>query len=248
MPFTLVAFKKTPSNTTLDAIQPIADQHVTVRGDDLTIPELNQLVAAIVASTAVTQAQLQSPSLRVLWLQDIGKFTGAADFANHPHQLCDHKEDPIPLVTAEKLNVYTVHTAAVVALLWLADAAITPVHGDIRTIRATPDSHGVAWEWTNSTLSFAQTLPAGRYQVVGVRAFGTNLLAARLVLVGYAWRPGVPAVLLDDDDDYQVFRRGRFGAFGEFEFDQPPSVDLLCHTASEAEAIYLDLIQVRAGR
>ena len=246
--FTTVAFHKAAESATLLALQPIADQHVTVRGDDLTVPELNQILAAAIAGVGVTRAQLQSPSLRVLFLEDIGLDMGSESFAGYPDLLADHKDAPIPLITSEKLNVYTIHTTDGWALIWLGDGPIAPLPGVIRTIRAVPDVHSVADVWTNSTLTFGQTLPAGRYQVAGMRAFGTNLLAARLVFVGYSWRPGVPAGLTNATVDYPVFRRGRFGAFGEFEFDQPPSVDLLGTGVSASEELYLDLIQVRAGR
>lgn len=248
MPFTTVAYHKAAENATLLAIQPIADQHVTVRGDDLTVPELNQIIAAIIAGSALSRAQIQSPSLRPLWLEDIGKETGSESFAGMAGVLCDYKENPIPLVTSEKLNVFTIHTADGRALIWLADGPISPVSGLIRTLRATVVTHSVADVWTHSILTLGQTLPAGRYQVVGMRAVGTNLLAARLIFVGYSWRPGVPAGLTEATIDYEVFRRGRFGAFGEFEFDQPPSVELLGTGVSASEQIFLDLIQVRAGR
>jgi len=122
------------------------------------------------------------------------------------------------------------------------------VAGDIRTVKCTSGHTSAGDIWENVALTLTQTLPAGRYQVVGMRAFGTALLAARLVFIGGVWRPGVPAGDSIDDADVQLFRGGKFGVFGEFEFDQPPSVDLLGSGVTAAEEIYLDLIQIRAGR
>jgi len=246
--FTTVAYHKAAQNAALAAIQPIADPHVTVKGDDLTVPELNQIVGALFCGTVPVQAQLQSPSLRSIFLEDVSVINSSESFASMPNKFQDYREDPLPLVTAEKLNVYMIMTADGRALVWLADGPIAPAHGAIRTIRAVPDAHGAEDVWTNSTLTLGQTLPAGRYQVVGLRVIGTNLLAGRLVFVGYSWRPGVPASTLLAGDDFPMFRRGKFGVFGEFEFDQPPSVDLLGSGVSASEQIWLDLIQVRAGR
>ena len=81
-----------------------------------------------------------------------------------------------------------------------------------------------------------------------MRAYETGLMAARLVFVGGTWRPGVPGCGGIDTEDLKVFRRGRSGAFGEFEFDQPPSMDILSDRAVTAQNYALDLIQVRAGR
>ena len=248
MPFTTVAFHKAAVSATLLPLQPIADQHVTVKDNDLTIPELNHLVAALIFGNAPTQAQLRSPSLRRLILEDLGKMLATETCVGAVDVLEDKRDTPLALTVSEKLNVYTIHTLDGWALIWLADGVIVPVTGDIRTIKCTTGHTSAGDIWDNVALTLSQTLPAGRYQVVGMRAFGTNLLAARLVFIGGTWCPGVPGGDSIDDPDVPQFRNGKFGAFGEFEFDQPPSVDLLGTGVTADEEIYLDLIQIREGR
>lgn len=248
--FTTMAYYKAAANATLDAIQPISDQHLTVSGDDLTVPELNRIVGYAVAGSDLTRAQLRSPSLRRIFLQDIEKGNTTSTMTPPETPFCDLRDDPLTLDVSEKLNVYTIHsvTAGVTALLWLSDGPLAPVHGDIRTIRATAAIASDGYAWDHGELSFAQTLPAGRYQVVGMRMYGTGYIAGRLVFVGGTWRPGVPAAGAFNAADIRLFRRGRSGPFGEFEFDQPPSVDILSDRAVTAQTFALDLIQVRAGR
>lgn len=248
--FTTVAFHKAAANAALAAIQPISDQHVTVSGDDLTVPELNQIVGFAVSGSGLTRAQLRSPSLRRIFLQDIEKALTTGLLTPPEASFNDLREDPLALDVSEKLNVYTIHTVVVGAnaVIWLADGPLVPVHGDIRTLRATSSITSAGYEWAHGALSFAQTLPAGRYQVVGMRMHGTGLIAGRLVFVGGTWRPGVPGCGAIDVEDLKVFRRGHSGAFGEFEFDQPPSVDILSDRAVTAQTFELDMIQVRAGR
>ena len=248
MPFTTVAFHKAAVSATLLPLAGVADQHVTVVGNDLTIPDLRFLVAALIFGNAPTQAQIQTPNLRRLVLEDITKMIATETCAGAVDVLVDRREDPLELVVSEKLNVYTIHTLDGWALLWLADGPVAPVHGDIHTIRATTGHTTAADIWENVALTLTQTLPAGRYQVVGMRAYGTALLAARLVFVGGVWRPGVPAGVNINAVEVPQFKKGHFGAFGEFEFDQPPSVDLLGTGVTSAEQIFLDLIQIRAGR
>lgn len=248
LPFTLAAFHKAAVSATLLPLAPLADESLTVAGNDLTIPSLNALVAALVFGDAPTQAQLRSPSLRRLILEDISKMINTETCVGAQNVIVDRSADPLILEASEKLNVYTIHTLDGWALVWLADGPITPVHGDIHTIRATTGHTTAENIWENVALTFDQTLPVGRYQVVGMRAFGTNLLAARLVFIGYGWRPGVPAGDVISAQDVKLFRKGKFGAFGEFEFDAPPTVDLVGSGVTAAEEIYLDLIQTRAGR
>ena len=248
MPFTLVAYHKAAVSATLLPLTAVSDPHVTTSGYDITIPELASLVAALGFGNAPTQMQIQAPSLRRVILEDIPAFlatevcTGAVDV------IVDKRANPLPLVVSEKLNVYSIHTLDGWCLVWLADGPIEPVSGDIRTIRCTTGHTTAGDAWENVALTLTQTLPAGRYQVVGMHAHGTNLLAARLVFVGGTWRPGVPAGALAGSQGIPMFRNGEFGIFGECEFDQPPSVDLIGTGVTSTEEIYLDLIQVRAGR
>lgn len=247
MSFHTVAFHKAAVSATLLPLQPIADDFVTTSGNDLTIPPLNNIVAALIFGTAPTQAQLQSPSLRKLLMQDIGQAIATEVTTPAVDVLEDYREDPLVLTVSEKLNVLTIHTTDGWCLLWLADGPITPIHGDIRTLKATTGHTTAGDVWETVDLDLSQTLEAGRYQVVGMRAFGTAVLAARLLFVGEPWAPGVPAGADINAILTPIFRRGKFGSFGEFEFNAPPKLQLLGTGVTSTEQIYLDLIQVRAG-
>jgi len=132
--------------------------------------------------------------------------------------------------------------------VWLGDG-ITPIPaGQMFTVRCTNASTLTAYAWTNGALTFTQTLPAGRYAVVGARGMSAGLCGFRLVFVGPTWRPG--AIGIDDvgDQDIPRFRYGNAGLWGEFEHDQPPTVDFWSVSADTAQVVHLDLIQTRAGR
>ena len=248
MVFTLVAYHKAAVSATLLPLTAVPDPHVTTSVNDITVPELNHIVAALMFGTAPTQGQIQAPSLRRVFLEDIPAFiatevcTGAVDV------IVDKKDNPLELEISEKLNVYSIHTTDGWCLIWLADGPVEPISGDIRTIKCTTGHTSAADVWENVALTLTQTLPAGRYAVVGMHVHGTALLAARLVFVGGTWRPGVPANAVAGDPGIPMFRNGQFGSFGEFEFDQPPTVDLIGTGVTSTEEIYLDLIQVREGR
>lgn len=249
MVFHTAGFYKADQNATLLPIQPIADDCVTWYGDDLTVPELNNLLAFLLFGLTPTQAQIQAPSLRRIFQEDIDRMIATVTCENADEYIIDLKEQPLILDVAEKLNVLAKYGAgACYALLWLGDGAIIPVSGEIHTIRGELEVTTTAAIWENCALTLKQTLPAGRYQVVGARAYGTNMLAARLIFTGHPWRPGIPAGVNYSSVDCKRFRKGRFGAFGEFEFDQPPQVEVLSSAATSTPEIFLDLIQIRAGR
>ncbi|GAI92334.1 unnamed protein product, partial [marine sediment metagenome] len=96
---------------------------------------------------------------------------------------------------------------------------------------------------------FAQTLPAGRYAVVGMRAQLQENVASRLVFPDTSPRPGVMGRSRYYELDLPEMRYGGLGNWGEFEHDAPPTIDILATAATELpHYIILDLIQVRAGR
>jgi len=266
MAFTLAAFyENIDASAALSALDTIEDTHITVSGKDLTIPILNKIIMAFAMGDGLVQGRLSSPSLRRMWLFDLPAFYPASSLPTDQAvdeagsnaytiyrdvPIVDLKENPLELVSSEKLNFLVKNGGAAhtYGLVWLADAVPRPVTGKIFTVRATCSKTLTPNKWTATPLNFEQELPAGRYQVVGMRAKSDNIIAARLLFVGQVWRPGVLGVKTYSERYDEMFRMGKMGVFGEFEFDQPPQVEFLASAADTSEEVFLDLIQVRAGR
>lgn len=234
------------------ALVPIAavnDQAVFAQGDDIRAPAtLASIIgqAVLGADASLARGQIQSPSLRSFANVDIEPIVAAAVFGSPPEALF-HPMSPIPITGDEPVNIYVesdpVAAAVHYGLVWFADGPQQPVPGNIYSVRATAAITLAAGTWVNGALAFASTLPIGRYQIVGMRARGSNLVAARLVFVGGLWRPGVPAVNALADEDVKLLRYGRSGVFGEFHTNTPPTVDCLGVTDSAQHFIF-DLVRV----
>lgn len=246
----LLAFYKSvdPAGALVN-ITPVADQAIRSTTTGFIIPgDIANMVAeaALSAATGPAQGQVQSPSLRQLANQDILPIVAAVKFGTNPAWQ-HHFQAPRPLKGNEELDFYVKATGGVAAacygLVWLADGARQPTSGNIFTVYATGAATLAAGAWVNTALTFGSTLPAGTYNVVGFRAEGANLVAARLSFVGMGYRPGVPAVNAVGDMDPTVTRNGRFGSLGVFDVNQPPTVDCLGVTDT-AQVFALDLIKV----
>lgn len=252
--FTLVGFAETQSCDGLTKVAALADEHVTVSGDDITVPELNKIMGCVALDPDGIAAQLQSPSLRRLLNPDIFPLWTGTNFNWQFPPYHDFKANPLELERSEKLNALidnAANSAYGVFLVWLADGTPVPVSGDIRTLKATMTGGSTAYAWTNQALTLSQTLPAGKYGVVGMQvrpASVDQMIAARLSFVGESWRPGIIAGVSAIDQRPEIFRNGHLGVWGEFEFDQPPTVDYLTIGATGAIEVFLDLVQLRAGR
>jgi len=232
----------------LTKIAAVADQAIRTDGDDLVVPAAVPMLvaeAALSAATGPAFAQVSSPSLRQLANQDIDPIVAGVKFGGNP-AVQHHFPTPRSLKANESLNFAVNATGGAAAanygLVWLADGPMQPSGGNMFSIRATGAASLAAGEWVNTSLTFEETLPAGTYNIMGFRAVGANLVAARLALVGGAFRPGVPAVNAVGDRDFQIARFGSVGSFGLFDVNQPPTVDCLGVTDT-SQVFMLDLIK-----
>jgi hypothetical protein len=266
MPFTTIGFAETASLSSLTAIQALSDQHVRINDDDVVVPELDQVLAAFAISANIENAALASPSLRRMFYPRLSKLCVAANLPDNQavdeggaatytiygeDYINDFRDTPIPLVQSEKLNFQIDNggnSEQMFAVVFLGDGTPVKETGPMFTIKATNTDSLTANVWTNGALTFAEDLPAGRYAVVGMAYKSATAIAARLVFIGGKWRPG--CIAKSDYNRYEpaMFRLGQMGVFGEFEFDQPPTVDFLANAADSSQEIWLDLIQVREGR
>ena len=130
------------------------------------------------------------------------------------------------------------------------DGPVKPVTGKIYSVRGTLAASLVTASWVNSAITFGQTLPAGNYNVVGMKVWSANSCAARLFFVAMAgansgsqWRPGCLTQNTEAQEGWADFRFGNTGVWGAFNNVTPPSVDVMGITDT-AQVVYLDLIRL----
>lgn len=245
----MIAYETSASLAALTALTPVPDGTIAIQGNDVRIPsQLNYLVscaALINSSTATLRAQLQAPSLRATLNFDLNPIVNGLVFGSLARCM-KMWQTPLQLTTNEGLDFMIQNGAAVMnrGIIILSDGPIQPVKGKIYTIRGTGAATLVTATWVNTAVTFSQVLPAGTYQVVGFRAVGANLVAARIFFVGGAWRPGCYAANVANDNEWPDFRYGNLGVMGQFDNTIPPSVDCLGVTDTTQEFEF-DLIKVQ---
>lgn len=233
----------------LMAINAVREEQFFTSGVDLRVPSALPFVvgaAATINDASLARAQLQSPSLRVKTNLDIEPIVQGLVFGSAPETSL-WPETPVPVAPDEALNFAVQSDPAAAAIhrgfVFLSDGPQAPVAGEMFTIRATSGITLVTGTWVNGNLTLSQTLPAGRYAVVGMRARGTNLVAARLLFSEQVSRPGVLAVNAIGDLDLYWTRFGRMGEWGQFPHTIPPTVDCLGVTDT-AQVYLLDLVRI----
>ena len=249
MAFSLVAYSESlDTNGILTPILALADQHITYEGNNILVPEFAANLAGVFAlGVTISQAQISAPSLRRGLLYDIAPLNVGAEPVNRPF-LHFRFRNPIPLDPSEGLQALVAETAAgaeqETVLVWLQGEFEEIPAGDIMTVRATSTTTLTAYTWSLCPLVLSQQLEAGRYAIVGMLAISAGAIAARLVIPGSEFRPGVIAG--DDIGDVSIerFRYGAIGSAGEFEHTFVPQVEFLSISADTSEEIYLDIIKI----
>ena len=247
MPFTLVAWaESTTAAKTMYAINAVPDPHLRVSDDDVWVPSaLPMLAGCIFMGVNLTEARIESPTLRTLTPIDVLPFELAVKPSSNPKAVLQPMA-PKTVGATEALNAKISATAAnkLCALAFLCDGPLAPAVGEIFTVKCATSITTTPYSWTNAALIFAQSLPSGRYAIVGMRAKASNLIAARLVISGFAWRPGCIGCQAYNDMERLEFRHGRMGTWGEFDHDIPPTVDFLSQDADTNPEVWLDLIKL----
>jgi hypothetical protein len=250
--FSLVGYSESQDSANLVNVAALADPHIRVSGDDISVPAAIANVGGVYAiGASLTRAALVSPSIRRRYPFEIVPVEAASEPAD-PVKYIPFFANPIALDPDESLNAQAAEGAAGAAqstiLVWLTDGPIMPITGvEIFTIRATNTSTLATFAWTNGALTFNDTLPAGEYAVVGMRASSAGLIAARLVFSQFPFRPGVIAADSTSELGVPIFRFGGVGEFGRFTHTTPPTVDFLSLSADTSQTVDLDLVMV-SGR
>lgn len=222
------------------------DPQVTVQNSHYLLSEDMKLLAAYVMGGNVTRAKLDSPKLRAMYLPfivPVDRVTTPADEAN----VLDFSDAELVLRAGEELRFLASNDAGadeknyVISFFGPRRAPIQ--NGPVYTMRCTATITTVTDTWTLGSLTFDQTLPSGRYSVVGLHVHGTGLIAARLVFPLSNKRPGCVCAQTAGQSTKALFRRGKMGEFGQFSNTALPSIEVLKGSAaSTAVVAYLDLI------
>ncbi|MAH47280.1 hypothetical protein CMI37_15755 [Candidatus Pacearchaeota archaeon] len=254
MSFTLAGFlEDIDAGGAVVNLTALPDAHLFAQGDNLRVPELNQIlgVFAGLGAGGAGLARLESPTLRNINRLVVSPVNHLADSdaePSDPPAVMDMRRNPRILTVDEILQAVIDTNTSAAADQWvmvlLGDGSPTPPNGEIINVRATSATTATARVWSTTVLTFADVLPEGRYQVVGLRAVGATMIAARFVFKPGLWRPGCIGGDAQQTTDHPMFRNGGMGIWGEFSQTTPPDIEVLCDAADTAQTYDIDLIKV----
>ena len=261
MGYTLIAFYESRAGVAaLDNVAGLADQHVAVAGDNITVPpKWNQIIAAWTgmsnATDVLAAARLSAPSMRGKTLLDLANLeaiaAGGTLEPSSPTPINVFTSRPVQLTSGEFLNLLQESDGTTAAnlctgLVFLGDGDYGNPYASmpVQTVRATGSTTLTANAWSACTITLDQQLAAGRYAIVGMRAQSAGAKAARLVMQETPARPGVIAYDSNADIEHPMFRNGNLGVFGTFVHTAIPQVEFLSLSADTDETIFFDIVKI----
>lgn len=227
------------------AIAAVNDPVLTkTTGNNYIFPTQTDLLLAYATGTSLNRLRLNTPKFRYVGLPSLVPGNKSATVPS-PYNLYDGRSYPMRLNPVDEVSVEATTdssgTAAVLAGLWLSFGNQAPQQLPTYRLRGTATITAAAGVWASGTMTMDQTLPAGRYAVVGMDCVGTNLHFARLVFPGSVFRPGVVGRNAVSGIKNPVFEPGQLGVFGEFDSINLPNLEVMCMGACTAQEVFLDL-------
>lgn len=248
----LLAFAGAKTDSTNNENAPaVADQGINSSSNGrFILPADVRAVYATIMNDTITRARLTAPSLRNEGLPEIHPVTVSNAPATNPIGAYWGEQGPL-VRKNEEFGLESSNGASTIdrvhSLVLIRDRVEAVKEGRRMTIFGSSTITLVQDAWALGTITLDQTLPVGRFQVIGMHAWGTNCYGARLVFPrnGF-WRPGCPAAIaVGGFEQWGAFRAGRLGAWGEFDQVAQPQLEAIGHTAGASTiSVYLDLVKI----
>ena len=252
----LCAFYEVIDSASLIEINNIVDDVLTRASDKrfLVPAEFNNVLWAAALGPNVTRAQIVTPSLGVrrMSTEIIPRRRGGIIFTlGFPEIFVPPA--PLRLTPSEELALHASEdgagTTAIYGLIALGPATQPAVPaGDLRIIRATGTTVLTPNKWTTVTVTPELSLEPGTYMLIGFLAISANAIAARALITGQNWRPGMPALAASEAAavDYQALNLERlhFEPMGTFTHINPPQFQFLASAADTSQTVFMYVIKV----
>jgi len=249
MSFHLLAYTKlAAAGSTNEDIPGVTDGYATLANNHYVLQRDFRLRYAFAMGANISSARLNVPALRSVSLPHITPLEVGTSVSDVP-AIADFGTFMPVIPRIDEIAVETSNTSGTaerhIVGLWVADPQARPaLPGPVFTVRGTASITTGSLSWGEGAYTLESTLPAGRYQVVGLDVIGANLVFARLRFPEQTMLPGVLARTAQANRPHESFRVGRSGLFGEFESTAPPLLQVFGTAAPTTQIVYLDLVKV----
>ncbi|HET6917655.1 MAG TPA: hypothetical protein VFH56_16330 [Acidimicrobiales bacterium] len=229
-------------------VTPVTDSVMLIQNSHFVPQSDLKCLWAAAMSTTLSRARFASPKTRQVtnpWIRPIIQGSvpptnpNVRDWLDSGFQFKGLEE--IQLLATSGLAMGNENFTAIASL----GVGIQPApQGDYYPLRGTSTTAAVANKWSQITVTWQDTLPAGTYAVVGLEHQSANGQAARLIFQNQQYRPGAMSITSLANRQNHALTHRRMGVFGQFIQTAMPLVEVLANAADASHEIYMDIIRV----
>lgn len=227
---------------------PVTDPVITIQNAKF-LPTSDWLaIYAYSGGLLLDQAKISGPRIRQFSPVQVRPIDLGAEPITRPG-VADYRSNPLLLRALEEINISSINSAATSglyhSLLGVSNGPLLPMmQGDVYTIRGTGTTTLVAEVWNIVNITWADSLPSGRYACVGGYGICAGGIASRFIFEDQVMRPGGVAFDAEADIPHPMFLKGGLGVWGYFTGNRMPNVEFLSISADTAETVYMDFVKI----
>lgn len=225
----------------------ITDGILTISNNHILPDRPYQLYGGWFSGANLTRVKIQTPHTRQIVPPVVLPIQASLLPPDRPH-FYDRRSNPLMLNQVEEIQVLMSIGGAANAYNWgilFFGTSIDPApSGEIYTLHGTSTTAAVANAWTQVTVVWDQTLPAGTYVVVGTQVQSANGIAHRLIFRDQVWRPGFISVGAVTNITEPSYYYGGWGTLGKFNTFTLPNIEVLANAADAAHDVALNIVRV----
>jgi hypothetical protein len=166
---------------------------------------------------------------------------------DRPH-IFDRRTNPFTLNAVEEIsmqaNIGGSANAITTAILFMGPSIDPTPGGDIYDLHGTSSTAAVSGAWTDISITWDQTLPAGTYTLIGSQHQSTNAIAHRWIVKGQWFRPGFLSVNAVSNISEPSLYYGGWGAWGQFTTTTFPTLQVYVNGTDSSHDVNMFMIKV----
>lgn len=166
---------------------------------------------------------------------------------DRPH-IYDRRSNPFTLNAIEEVSVtFNIGGAAnafTTAVLFVGEMLDPVPPGDVFSLHGTATTAAVANAWTQVNVVWDQTIPSGKYTVVGSQVQSATAIAHRWYFRNRPLKPGFISLTSLGNISDPSYYFGGWGSLGSFDTTVYPFLEVFCNGADAAHDVVINMVKV----
>lgn len=247
MSYHVVAYQANTFGQTNYDSTPLTDPWITIQNGHYLPSYPLYLYGGWMGGANLTAVTLVTPRSRMVVPPRLYPIQQALLPPDRPHIL-DRRSNPFLLNAVEEIsvqmNIGGAANAYNTAVLFLGQSIDPVPQGDPYTLHGVSTTAAVANAWTQLSVVWDQTIPAGTYAVISTQHQSTNAIAHRLYFKDQQLRPGFLSLTSLGNMTDPSYYIGGWGKLGQFTTTAYPAIEVLANAADASHDLTMTMVRL----